>query len=304
MRLETVVRFSARSASAGDVSVSCGGLGYRRFMPSIGNAITLSSGAAQVVIAAERGGRLAELSIGGRNLLVERPLGEEPDPLTWGSYPMVPFAGRVRHGRLRFGTEEIALPITLGPHAIHGYGYVSPWTIEHADPTSARLSLRLGPPWPWPATVIQEFSLSDHRLDITMSLRADADQPVSLGWHPWFRRELDDGDTPVKLEFAPSAMYELDDEAIPTGTLIDVPDGPWDNCFAGVTRPQLSWGDLQLELSSSAPLWVVYDEPAHALCVEPQTGPPNGLNDAPDVAFAGTTTDVSMAMEWSLGVFI
>jgi len=44
-------------------------------------------------------------------------------PLAWGSYPMVPWAGRIRHGRFRFDGEEYELPINFGAHAIHGVGF-------------------------------------------------------------------------------------------------------------------------------------------------------------------------------------
>jgi aldose 1-epimerase len=44
--------------------------------------------------------------------------------------------------------------------------------------------------------------------------------------------------------------------------------------------PKLVWpdGDVTLEVSSSCDHWVVYTEPPHAVCVEPQSGPPDAFN--------------------------
>jgi aldose 1-epimerase len=47
----------------------------------------------------------------------------------------------------------------------------------------------------------------------------------------------------------------------------------------------LLWpGKLRLDMTSSAPSMVVYDKQPDAACVEPLSGPPNGLNTAPRLA--------------------
>ena len=44
----------------------------------------------------------------------------------------------------------------------------------------------------------------------------------------------------------------------------------------------LTWPEqLELKVASRAEWVVVYDEQAEAVCVEPQSGPPNGLNTHP-----------------------
>ena len=44
----------------------------------------------------------------------------------------------------------------------------------------------------------------------------------------------------------------------------------------------LTWPEqLELKVTSRAEWVVVYDEQAEAVCVEPQSGPPNGLNTHP-----------------------
>ena len=54
-------------------------------------------------------------------------------------------------------------------------------------------------------------------------------------------------------------------------------------------------------LASSADHWVVYDEPSHALCVEPQTGPPNDVNDDPQVLDEGESRTIDFALTFRDG---
>ena len=59
-----------------------------------------------------------------------------------------------------------------------------------------------------------------------------------------------------------------------------VPPGPWDDCFVGVSAPPVvRWpGGFEIALESDVAYWVVYTQDPAGVCVEPQTGPPNGLN--------------------------
>ena len=44
----------------------------------------------------------------------------------------------------------------------------------------------------------------------------------------------------------------------------------------------IEWpGHLRIDLTSSHPWLVVFDELPDFICIEPQSGPPNGINDAP-----------------------
>ncbi len=198
------------------------------------------------------------------------------DALRWGSYPMVPFAGRVRDGRFRWNGEDVTLPPTLDGHAIHGYGHVSAWTQVGPD----SLTLDLPGPWPFGGRATQRFALSADRLELELAVEAGAaTMPATIGWHPWFRRQLDRGGV-VELSFAARYRYARDGRHIPTGQLVDVGDGPWDDCFTELgPPPRLTWpGALALTLEHDCSHLVVYTEPEHAICVEPQTGPPDAFN--------------------------
>jgi aldose 1-epimerase len=248
----------------------------------------------QATVDVEQGGRLASLQIDGRELLVSRHV----EPLLWGCYPMVPFAGRIRHGVIDFEGTRATLPTLAGPHAIHGFGFTSPWQ-QIGD---REIQFDVDEPWPFRGTATQSFSLDDQRLTLSMRFTAFDRQPVSLGFHPWFDRRLE-GVPAVELQFEPGAMYELDDEGMPSGNLVDPPAGPWDDCFTSVSSdPTLAWGGLEVKLSSTATHWVVYSRPDHAICVEPQTGPPNDVNDNPTILDPGESLSVTLTLEWSGGL--
>jgi len=243
------------------------------------------------------GGRLRSLIIDGLELLVT----EGHKPSRFGAFPMVPWCGRLAHGRLEFEGREHEFPLTSPPHANHGLGYLSTW--EPVIATDRHLTLRceLGAPWPFGGHVIQRFHLDAHELSVTLEVHADEQpMPVMAGWHPWFRRDLGRGGS-AQLIVAPQAAYEVTAEGIPTGSLGPVPPEPWDHCFVGCARPpRILWpGALVLELASTFDHWVFFTAPEHALCVEPQSGPPNQVNQAPHVAHPGRPLIGSMRYRWS-----
>ncbi len=124
--------------------------------------IELTSVSATVRISPADGGRLASLVVHGRELLVTGTSSD--DPMQWGCYPMVPWAGRVRRGQFRFAGQDHSLPITLGPHAIHGTTYDRPWAVE----PDGSLVIDLGPSWPFGGHARQRFALTDSALVCTL----------------------------------------------------------------------------------------------------------------------------------------
>ena len=255
--------------------------------------LILEVAGARVTVDPAAGGRLASVVVNGLELLVTAsPEGS----IYWGAYPMAPWAGRIRHGRFEFGGREHQLPITMPPHAIHGVAHDRPWTVTGPD----EIALDLDERWPFRGRVVQRFTVEPDGLEVRMRIEADEPMPAVLGWHPWFRRVIGEGSAPVDLVFEPTAMLARDEEGIPTGELVAPPPGPWDDCFTALrSDPVLLWpGRLRLTLSSSCPWWVVYSQPADAICVEPQSGPPDAVSIAPEVVEPGRPLEHHMRWRW------
>ena len=238
------------------------------------STITIASDHVHAEIAPTEGGRLAQLSIDGTPVLVGHTPGVEPTG--WGSYPMVPWAGRIRNGRFTFDGVDYQLPINFGEHAIHGVGFTSAWTVH--DQTDRTVALHLVMPdderWPFGGLVGQQLMVDDGGITMSITVTAtDRAFPVSFGWHPWFRK-------PSALDFHPIAMYRRDDDHITVDELVEVPEGPWDDCFANTEPIGIEVDGIPLRLTSNCGVWVVYDEPTYATCIEPQTGPPDAFNIA------------------------
>ncbi|MGD9705342.1 MAG: aldose 1-epimerase [Acidimicrobiia bacterium] len=249
--------------------------------------IELTTETATVIVDPAAGGRVASIVIGGREVLVTGSPSD--DPMSWGAFPMVPWAGRVRHGCFSFEDRVYELPINLAPHAIHGTGFTRAWAVED----DGSLSLTLDEDWPFGGTARQHFELhADHLVCVLEVEAGDQPMPAQVGWHPWFLK-------PDQLRFEAEHVYVRDDEGVPTGALVPPDDGPWDDCFTGVRQPvELHYPGLSLLVSSSCDHWVLYDQPEHATCVEPQSGPPDGFTLCPEVVSPGEPLRHTMTIAW------
>jgi len=230
------------------------------------------SASAEVTVDLEAGGRLSSFLLRGEEILVS----STSDPFGWGCYPMIPWAGRIRHGKFTWDGREIALPVNMEPHAIHGTLYNSPWT--QVEDRVAKIDFTA--PWNFSGYAKSRFELSDDHFVWSIEVHSVSEaMPCVVGWHPWFLRDKNvrSEDT---FSFSPVRMYERDKSGIPTGKKIKPPLRPWDDCFENDRGPihLHCAGAQRLEISSDCSHWVIYDEPEHAFCIEPQSGPPNGFN--------------------------
>ena len=257
-----------------------------------GALITIGAGPVSIDIAPEAGGRIAQIRHRGIELLVGHS--ESEAMIAWGSYPMAPWAGRIRHGRFDFGGRTVCLPLNLGGHAIHGVAFAMPWRIDAHSSRQVELSLPLPEDerWPFGGVVRQHIDVAPDRLRMALSVTAgEQPMPATFGWHPWLRK-------PDRIEFAPSAFYPRNAEGIATLPLAPPPPGPWDDCFINRAPVLVHRGGQTLRLTSDCSHWVVYDEPAHATCIEPQSGPPDAFNLAPSLLSPGETARAWFLWEW------
>ena len=260
--------------------------------------IELGAGTATVVIDPEGGGRVVRLDVGDLPLIVPPEVDDDH-----GIFPMAPWAGRVRSGAFEFDGADYRLPVNKAPHAIHGTVRDQPWRVEHSDASNLELSVDLEHPWVLGGRVVQRFSLSPQRLELTMEVHAgDRAMPVSCGWHPWWSRDLGRGEE-LEVELHADRMYRLDAEGIPSGEIVKIVPPPWDDCFTELGEPTavLRWpGVATVIIESDCPCVVVYTEPTHAVCVEPQSGPPDSFNLDPHVVEPGAPLVVHMTVRWEL----
>ncbi|MFJ9344379.1 aldose 1-epimerase [Streptomyces sp. NPDC101733] len=254
----------------------------------------LSAGGAELTIDQENGCRISSLRIDGTELLRQGP--------HFGAFPMVPWCGRTENGRFRDGATVHQLPLNHPPHAIHGFARDAAWKTATVSDTGAAFTYDLVDPWPYAGRVTQVFELSEHALTISLGVETYEDSfPAQAGWHPWFNRVLVTDGAEAQISFDPSWQEERGEDHLPTGRRIEPTSGPWDDCFGmphGVDVT-LSWpGTLELRVTSRAEWVVVYDEQPEAVCVEPQSGPPNGLNSLPQLVTPVDPLEVSTTWTW------
>jgi aldose 1-epimerase len=149
--------------------------------------------------------------------------------------------------------------------------------------------------------------------------------PAQVGWHPWFLRHLAGPDTGadaeagaepeggreragtatadagVAISFTPEWQEERGADHLPTGRRLAPGPGPWDDCFGmpGGVDVTLTWPErLELKITSRSEWVVVYDEQPEAVCVEPQSGPPDGLNTLPRLVTPIDPLELSTTWRW------
>jgi aldose 1-epimerase len=295
--------------------------------------VTDGSVSVTVDVAVDAGARLRQITVSNAGDHAELLAAAPPDaPATstgWGSFPMVPWAGRIRHGRFRFRGDDVKLdlnhsdendapgtlagggpidppyPAPKGPltatdrrHAIHGTTFARPWTLDAADDSTCDLhcSLTGALGWPYAGLARQCLRLYPDRLELDLAVESTSDSvfPASIGWHPWFAK-------PNRLTFEPVVMYVRDEIGLPTGELVPPSTPPWDECFVN-HQPVLLHYDRRIAptvtVRADTNHWVVYDMPELATCVEPQSGPPNSLTLRPIVVEPGHPLAHSMTISW------
>lgn len=235
--------------------------------------IDLSNQRTRLTFDALRGGRVAQVWFDDSTLLVDDSPGVDP-LLGWGSYPMVPWAGRLAAGRFQFRRDVVTMPVNLGPHAIHGLGLSHEWAIVADGKSSlvARLDLdSVG--WPFRAWCEQRISLGPSTVHMEMSVHSpDREFPAQVGWHPWFL-------PPTVLDVDFAEMYVRDADGLTTTTTTPPVAPPWDDCFRGALRsPRIVVNDVTVDLSSTCRYWVVFTQDPSGVCIEPQSGIPNAFN--------------------------
>ena len=265
------------------------------------STLTLRAGDAVVTVHPDAGCRIGQIEVAGQPLLIDPPASDAAHPTQWGSYPMAPWAGRIRNGRFNFDGADHELPINHRDgdrpeqaHAIHGLVFDRAWPAATRTSTSScQATIPLD--WEFRGTVSQVISAFDDQVVLTLTVAATGPAfPAELGWHPWFL-------TPDRFIFSPAAMYERDEFGIPTGALVEPTAGPWDDCFVNTAPVELVYDRSVapvVRVESDGDHWVVFDRMDHATCVEPQSGPPDAFNLTPHVVTPTDGLTRTMTISW------
>lgn len=251
------------------------------------------------------GGRLTSWRIGEMELLAHH--GDHP--VEFGMYPMAPWAGRVRNNEIslrnlrRMGIDAhgpVELHVNYAPWALHGTCFTSPVdSMEvHEDTVISRQRV---PNWPWPLELISTWHIRDDGFDVSVTVKADQPSPVIVGWHPWFRRTVEESSAHWSVD---SATMAVRDGAFASGEWRDIveAEGPYDDAFnVPSKRVNITWpGVISLSVQSSHPWFVIFDQADDAICVEPQTQIPNAWIDpvAGEAEVARPGVDVHLETKW------
>ena len=132
----------------------------------------------------DHGARLSSVKWNGTEFAIQRREGW----LSWGWYPMAPWAGRILDGKLKASdgsTLQLRTDV-LGPHAIHGLAFDKPW--REIAPGVA--SIDLVTPYQG-ARVEQKVVVDGDSFTYELSYIANGvDLPAWVGLHTWFPRTI------------------------------------------------------------------------------------------------------------------
>lgn len=266
--------------------------------------LNLKTGRLAMDLVPASGGAVARFTVDGADLM--RPMAEADIASGKGnngaSYPLVPYAGRIRDGRFAFQGEPIQLaPNWPGaPHPLHGDGWAAAWEVECSDSTSATLAYlheRAGGQggWPFRYRAWQQFRLQDDRLTIEMGLENLEDRPVpaGLGMHPYFVRDADS-----ELVSRARTVWLMDADVMPLERIAVTPEWDFsagrkvnevalDTCFDGWDgRAILVWPQRRLRLDIEASevfrhLVLCIPPGERFFCVEPWSHGLDGVDKTP-----------------------
>jgi aldose 1-epimerase len=237
---------------------------------------TLRDGDLTVTVDPAAGARLAQLRWRDHDLLVADGL----VPFGNHSFVMAPWAGRVRDASARWDGRTLALPVGDAPHALHGVVHDRRWQLVDATPTAAVTTTDVtAAEWFAPLRLEQRVEVRDGAVRLHLAVDAPHEPaPVTIGWHPWFRRVV--GGTTVEVTVPGGAVLRRDAAGIATDERIAVPGGPLDDALVDLAGPVVVRypGLVEVAVMSDAPVTVVYTGHPRGVCVEPQSGPPDEVN--------------------------
>ncbi|WAC58741.1 aldose 1-epimerase [Brevundimonas sp. SL130] len=264
--------------------------------------LTLTAGDWRATVAPEQGGAILSLDWRGQPVFRPTPDGAT-DMLETACFPLVPYANRIADARFTFeGRDERLTALDrFAPHALHGDGWLNPWTVEAASDDRIEMVLDWpgevdadGAGWPWPWRARQTVRLTDAGLEIALSVTntGDAVMPAGLGLHPYFHKATD-----CRLSLSAQGVWltdarEIPERLAPPDAVVDwsgglaLADAPFvDHAYAGWDgQAVMDGGGRRVTLRGGGGAeWAQVYAPVGEdyFCVEPVTHRPDVLNAPP-----------------------
>lgn len=240
------------------------------------------------------GASITSLTWRGRDVLRSAP-DDLDSPLAASSFPLAPYANRIDGGAFAFEGRAVRLPAMPGfePHALHGVGWRSRWTVLRLDDGTIELALatEAAPEWSWAWAATHRLTLSEDGLEMSLSL-ANTDaaaMPAGLGLHPYFAVEAatrlqlsaprvwltDAREIPERLAAAGELIDWSEGVAVAKAPLVDHAYADWDG------RVALLHDGWRVDLTASPNArWTQVYAPRgeNFVCVEPVTHRPDAHN--------------------------
>ncbi len=256
----------------------------------------LAAGDYRLRLDPQRGGSVARFDWRGEPLF--RPVCG-PSILDTACFPLVPFSNRIAFGKFESGTGTVRLapnlPGASQPHALHGFGWLAPWTVADHSPFHAVLHhSHAADEWPWDYSARQSFVLSEAGLEHSLVLTnlGPGPMPAGIGFHPYFPRgsdtvyrglhcgewQLDQDSLPQALNLRPGPVDWWHGEPVGTRTVDTVYQGREGEL--SITWPCRGLR-LAINPSGNLPCTVVYTPPGEDyFCVEPVSHATDAINRA------------------------
>lgn len=234
---------------------------------------------ARLLIDEKMGGRASLWQIA--DLQVLKPMADQP--VVGGWYAMAPWAGRIHENKIDFKGKSYLQEKNLDQWAIHGTVFYSEGEVRQSAKNKIEIRHQTTDNWISSGEIVQEWRLGADYLFTAIEIRTFADPfPASCGWHPWFLRVLERG-KPAQYKIEATKKYSRGEDYLPTGELIEVGDGPFDDALMVPSgKASIIWPEaLEIQVETNCQTYVLYDLPADSFCVEPSSGYPDQINREP-----------------------
>jgi aldose 1-epimerase len=232
--------------------------------------IALTRGDLRLELSPDIGGAVTRLAWRDIDLLRPTPL-DANHAIQTSSFPLVPYANRIAHGKFNFAGRNVHLSRNWdgdAHHPLHGQGWINPWGVSALTSDSATLRFEhANTEWPWAYAAEQEITLLDERrvrIDLSVQNRDTRPMPAGLGFHPAFPAPVD-----TRLQAHVEGVWLVDDTFLPTRHIpspgiVDWSANPlladaqgMDHCHTGFKGPAvITWPHAHLQLSVTAPEWM------------------------------------------------